>query len=272
MRGLDVRLLMTNFGKQALQSVIENKADFATVAETPIMFSILKGEKIFVLATMVTSSTNTAVLARKEAGIKAPADLLGKRVGFTPGTTSDFFLDSLLTANGLKRQNIQLVPLKPEEMPDAIMAGKVDAVSTFSYPLIRIKQQLGASGLVFHDRHLYTESFNIVAQQNFVHNNTQTVERFLRALIKAEEFAEKNTDQAQAIVADATKINKNLVRELWNALTFRVALDRTLLIALEDETRWATKFSQHTKMPNYDNFIYQDSLKAVKFEAVKAFR
>ena len=272
--GLDVRLLMNTFGKQALQAVIENKADLAMVAETPIMFNILKGEKIFVLATMVTSTTNHAVVARKDAGIKAPADLLGKRIGFTPGTTSDFFLDSLLIANNLSRHDVQLIPLKPEEMLDAIMAGKVDAVSTWNYPLTQIKQQLSASGLVFYDRHLYTETFNIAARQDFVHNNVQTVERFLRALIKAEEFAEKNPDQAQAIVAAATKIDKNLVREVWKAFTFRVVLDRTLLITLEDETRWAIreKLSQHTEMPDYENFIYQDSLKSVKPEAVKALR
>ena len=272
--GLDVRLLMHTFGKQALQSVIENKADFATVAETPLMFNILKGEKIFVLATMVTSTTNHAVVARKDAGIKAPADLLGKRIGFTPGTTSDFFLDSLLIANNLSRHDVQLIPLKPEEMLDAIMAGKVDAVSTWNYPLTQIKQQLSASGLVFYDRHLYTETFNIAARQDFVHNNVQTVERFLRALIKAEEFAEKNPDQAQAIVAAATKIDKKLVSEVWKAFTFRVVLDRTLLITLEDETRWAIreKLTQHTEMPDYENFIYRDSLKAVKPEAVKALR
>ena len=96
----------------------------------------------------------------------------------------------------------------------------------------------------------------------------------MRALIKAEEFAEKNPDQAQAIVAAATKIDKNLVREVWKAFTFRVVLDRTLLITLEDETRWAIreKLSQHTEMPDYENFIYQDSLKSVKPEAVKALR
>ncbi len=272
--GLDVRLLMHTFGRQALQSVIENKADFATVAETPIMFNILKGEKIFVLATMVTSTTNNAVLARKDAGIKVPADLLGKRIGFTPGTTSDFFLDSLLTANSLTRQDIQFVSLKPEEMLDAIMAGKVDAVSTWNYPLTHIKQQLGAGGLVFYDRYLYTETFNIAARQDFVRNNMQTVDRFLRALIMAEEFAEKNTDQAQAIVAAATKMDKKLVSEVWNAFTFRVALNQTLLITLEDETRWAmrTQLTQQTVMPDYAKFIYQDSLKAVKPEAVSAIR
>ena len=118
--GLDAQSLMHTYGKAALQSVIENKADFATVAETPVMFSVLKGEKIFVIANIEASSMNNAIVARKDVGIISPGDLKGKRVGYTPGTTSDFFLDSLLTANGLTRQEIKPVALKPEEMQEAI--------------------------------------------------------------------------------------------------------------------------------------------------------
>src|ERR1017187_2103341 len=38
--GLDVTAQTHQMGKAALQSVLDGKADFATVAETPIMFAI----------------------------------------------------------------------------------------------------------------------------------------------------------------------------------------------------------------------------------------
>ncbi|MDO8813413.1 MAG: NrtA/SsuA/CpmA family ABC transporter substrate-binding protein [Gallionella sp.] len=272
--GLDVQPLMHTYGKAALQSVTENKADFATVAETPVMFNVLKGEKIFVLANIEASSMNNAIVARKDVGIAVPGDLKGKRIGFTPGTTSDFFLDSLLTANGLTRKEIQPVALKPEEMQDAVMAKKVDAVSTWNYPLTQIKQQLGPDGIIFYDREIYTETFNIAAQQDYVRKNPETAKRFLRALIKAENFVTKNPDEAQAIMSAATKIDKSLIHEVWNAFNYHVVLDQTLLITLEDETRWAikNKLTDQTAMPDYRSFIHLDSLRAVKPEAVKMNR
>ena len=54
--GLDVQPLLQSFGKAALQTMIEGKADFATSAETPIMFSILRGDAIFVVANIETST------------------------------------------------------------------------------------------------------------------------------------------------------------------------------------------------------------------------
>ncbi len=272
--GLDVQSLMQTYGKAALQSVIENKADFATVAETPVMFNVLKGEKIFVIANIEASSMNNGIVARKDAGIAVPGDLKGKCIGFTPGTTSDFFLDSFLTANGLTRKDIRPVALKPEEMLDAILARNIEAVSTWNYPLTQIRQQLGSNGTIFYDREIYTETFNVAARQDFVRNNPEAVKRLLRALIKAENFVAKNPEAAQSIVSAATKIDHDLIREVWNAFNYHVALDQTLLLTLEDETRWAirNKLTARTDMPDYLGFIHLDSLREVKPEAVRLKR
>ncbi len=272
--GLDVQPQIHSFGKAALQSVLDGKADFATVAETPIMLSVLKGDRIFVIANIETSTRNDAVIARTDAGIVKPADVKGKRIGFTPGTTSDFFLDSFLTAQGLTRHEITPVPLKPEEMQDALLTRKVDAAATWNYPLTQIQRQLGAQAVVFYDQQIYTETFNVAAMQDFVRQNPQTVSRFLRALIQAEDFVAKQPDEAQDIVTAAVKVDKELVRQVWDAFSYQVSLNQNLLITLEDETRWAmkNKLTDKTVMPNYSDYIHVDSLKAVKPEAVKMNR
>ena len=272
--GLDVQPLIRTFGKEALQLVLDGKADFATVAETPVMFSALKGDRIFVIANIESSNKNNAVLARPDVGIAKAVDVKGKRIGFTPGTTSDFFLDSFLTAQGLTRQEISTVALKPDEMPDALLSGKVDAVSTWNYPLTQLRNQLGAKAVVFHDPQIFTETFNVAVMQDFVRQNPRAVTRFLRALIQAEDFVAGHPEQAQEIMAAATKVDLALVREVWSAFSYQVRLDQTLLIALEDETRWAMKnrLTDKTVMPNYSEFIHVDSLKAVKPEAVRLNR
>lgn len=272
--GLIVESLMHTYGKAALQSVTEGKADFATVAETPVMFSVLKGEKIFVIANIEASTTNNAIVARKDAGIAKPSDLKGKRIAYTPGTTSDFFLDTYLTANGLTRQDIKPVGLKPEELQDAFVANKIDAASIWNYPLTQIMQQLGENGVIFYDRDIYTETFNIACQQNFVKQNPETVKRFLRALIKAEEFVANNPDEAQSIMSAHTQIDKRLINKVWSAFNYRVVQGQTLILTLEDETRWAmkNKLTDQTVMPNYLDYLHLDSLRAIKPEAVKMDR
>lgn len=263
--GLDVELSIHTSGKAALQALVENKADLATVAQTPIMFDVLKGQKLFVIANVSTSNATNAVVARRGAGIAAPANLKGKRVAFTPGTTSDIFLDSLLAANGLTRRDIEPVALKPEEMGQYITAREIDAASTWSYPLTQISEQLGSDAVIFHDPDIFTTLFNVAAQQDFVRKNPETVRHFLRALIKAEDFVDKHPEEAQAIVATATKMDKSIVQKVWPSFRFSVTLDQTLLIALEDDTRWAMKnhLTDQTRMPDYREYIHVDSLRDV---------
>lgn len=268
--GLEVESTLNTYGKAALQALLDGKADFATVAETPVMFNALKGETFLLIANIEASNMNNGIVARKDAGIARAADLKGKRVGFTPGTTSDFFLDSMLTTLGLSRRAIRAVPLKPEEMAGAILAGRVDAACTWNYPLAQIQHQLGANGVAFFDRDIYTETFNLATTARFVESNPEAVQGFLRALFKAEQFVAERPAQAQAIMARATGTDAAVVREVWDAFNYHVRLDQTLLITLEDETRWAMKqkLTDRVAMPDYRKFIRPESLRKARPEAV----
>jgi len=272
--GLQVTPIIHSYGKACLQEVVDGKADFATVAETPFMFSVLKGEKITVIANIEASTMNNAVVARRDAGISEPAHLRGKRVAFTPGTTSEVFMDAILLAIGLPRAGIHGVPMPPDEMERALVEGRVDAACTWNYPLAIIKRRLGANGILIYDREVFTETFNIAAQQAFVRRNPAAVERLLRALIRAEGFVKEHPEEAQAIVAKATGTATDLVREVWNSFRYRVLLDQTLLITLEDETRWAmnNNLADRKAMPDYRDYIHLDSLRSVRPEAVRFTR
>jgi NitT/TauT family transport system substrate-binding protein len=269
--GLIVSSMKKTYGKMALQMALENKADFATVAETPFMFSILNGEKIFIVANIDISSLNNGILARHDAGIKVPIDLKGKRIGFSSGTTSDFFLDAFLNSIGLNRKDIHGINLNPEEMFLAINSKKVDAVCTWNYPLTQMKNQLGPKGIVFYDKDIYSEIFSIIGKQEFIKKNPEIVKKLLRALIKAEKFAANNQNEAQQIMSLGTKIEIGLVKEIWPKFNYQVVLDKSLKITLEDETRWAMKnnLAKKIEMPDYDQFIYFEGLSAVRPEAVK---
>jgi len=264
--GLEVTPMMHEFGKTALQSVLEHKADMATVAETPLLFSIMNGDKVFIIATIVASSKNNAIVARKDSGIKSAQDLKGKRIGVTPLTTSDFFLDSILIASGLTRNDIFPVFLKPNEMEENIFNKTVDAVSTWNYPLTQIKNRLGDNVVLFFDEDIYTETFNLATMQDFTKKNPETVRQVLRAVIKAQDFVKQHPVEAQKIMAKSTNMPFELVKEVWDAFSFDVTLDQTILLTLEDEARWAikNKLLERKVVPDFGKYMYVDALRAVK--------
>ena len=104
-QGLDVTLQGYSTGKEALQATADKKADLGTVADTPfVIFSLNSTEKIDIISTIGTSDENLAIVARKDKGILNPIDLTGKKIGVTLGTNGQYFLDSFLRVNGIKKK------------------------------------------------------------------------------------------------------------------------------------------------------------------------
>jgi NitT/TauT family transport system substrate-binding protein len=79
--GLDVTAQPHEFGRLALNSLLEGKADVPTAADTAIMFAVTGGKRIHIIATIATSNKGMAIVARQDRGIAVPADLKGKRIG-----------------------------------------------------------------------------------------------------------------------------------------------------------------------------------------------
>jgi len=268
--GLDVTLQTHTSGKSALNAVKEGKADIATVAETPITHSGLKGEKIYIIATIENTEKLHGVIARKDKGISTFSDLEGKKIGVTFGTSGEFFLDTFLTACGISKNDVENINLKPDKMFDALVNGEVDAVSSWNPHVFNLRKELGDNGLTSYGEGIYTMFWNLVGTQDFVNKNPEITKKVLRALIKAEGFIKDNPDESKKIATSSMDLDRALVSELWDTHEFEITLEQTLVLTLEDEARWAikSKLTDATEVPNYLNYIYTDALDAVKPEAV----
>jgi ABC-type nitrate/sulfonate/bicarbonate transport system substrate-binding protein len=109
-----------------------------------------------------------------------------------------------------------------------------------------------------------------VARKDFLKDHPETAKRFLRAIEKSEAFILKNKDEAIEIVSKRLKTEAGGVKATWDDLIFRLSMDQSILVSLEDHARWATmnRLTKGEKIPNYLDYINTDALKEVKPEAV----
>lgn len=269
--GLEVFLRSYTSGKDALNAVIEGKADFGTTAETPVMYAGLRGEKIYVVATLADSDKYMKIVARKDRGISATSDLKDKLIGVSPGTNGEFFLHVYLALNHLTQKDVRIVGIRPDDMVDALTTGRVDAVSTWAPHTTVLRNKLGDDALIIQDPGVYVMTWNVAAARDFVKSRPGCVEKFLRAVSRANEFIEEHPGEARSITADHIGMDMVILDEIWGLYNFNTVLDQSLILNLEDQARWSIKREAVAprKTPDYMDFIYTAGLKSIRPEAVR---
>ncbi len=114
----------------------------------------------------------------------------------------------------------------------------------------------------------------MVTTNEVVTARREAIERFLNALLEAENFVKQNPDQAKDIVTERLGVEEDYVASVWPKNNFTTSLPQSLILAMDDEARWsiANNLTDKKAVPNYLDFIYLDGLEAIKPEAVTIIR
>jgi NitT/TauT family transport system substrate-binding protein len=268
--GLAVTLLPTIHGKAAIELVVEGKADLGAASDVVFVLSAAKGGGLGIAANMLSATNDLAVIARRDRGISEPRNLVGKRVGVTMGTASEYFLWALLIRNRLAPDSVTLVDMTPGQIASGIAAGSIDATSTWQ-PNVRDAQlALGDHAVSFYEPLAYAETFNIVGRGEFMKEHGKALEKVIRASLKAEAFCRDHSDAAMKLVAEWLKVEATSIAPAWKNFTFKVDLQHSQLITMEEEARWtmARGYAQPGPIANFLPNLYLDALLAVRPDRV----
>lgn len=267
--GVAVQMQPHTSGKSALAAALQGKADLGTVADIPIMFAALDQQPVAVVATIFKAEKDHGLVARAGADITGPAGLKGKRVGLTFGTSAHFVLNAMLNRQRLAASDVTLHNMQAEDFSGAMARGEVDVISSWEPYLGMLQLEQGGKGALMYADELYEIPYNIAGGKEYVVSHPETIKKLLRALIAGARYCREEPVAAQAMTAAVLKTKGNKWRELWPTYRFEVSLDQGLLLALEDETRWAlaTRLASGP-MPNYLLALDFKPLKAVAPGAV----
>jgi NitT/TauT family transport system substrate-binding protein len=256
-------------GKAALAEALQGHADLATVADIPIMYAAVNGQPVSVIATMTTMEDH-AIIGRKDRGIVTPANLKGKRIGVSIGTTTQFFLDAFLNRHTLSPTDVTVVDLAPQELIETISRGDIDAGVFYQPSLNMTAVALGSDAVIFSGEAVYDVLFALAGARDYVSAHQRALEKVLRATIRGAQFCKTTPDAAREVLAKAMKTDPAILKNIWSSYQFEVVLRQGLLLTLEDEARWAikNKLTAETKVPNYLDNLSLDPLRVLAPSAV----
>jgi ABC-type nitrate/sulfonate/bicarbonate transport system substrate-binding protein len=269
--GVDVVTLPFLLGKDALKSVLDGNADLAVVADTPFMFALLDGKDVVMVAGISQARRSLAIVARTDRGIGSLTDLGGKSVALTMGTNFPYFLDAMLQTYKVPSESVRRVDLKPHDILAAVKEGEVDAAVLFQPLLAQLQADMGNRITTFFGEDVYAFRFLLVGKPAYIDQHPQEVARILGALAAANQSIRNDPLAARKAVGALVKVDDAIMAKLFEPEDYVLSLDQAMLLALDDQTRWAMKqgLVKNGPVPNYLNAMKFKSLEAVLPNAVK---
>jgi NitT/TauT family transport system substrate-binding protein len=191
------------------------------------------------------------------------------------GSAGEFSLGRFLAFNGISMDEVELLDVGASDMEAAIGNGEVDAVMTWEPYVYEIKQRLGDEVVSWPGDNDQDSSFILITTEDWLAAHADTAERFLAALLQAEDYVLDHDNEARDFIAQRFGYDPVYWASVWPKYAFRARLSQTLIIAMEDEARWRIEIGSYgevTEVPNYLEFIDFGPLDATRPDAIRIIR
>lgn len=269
--GVQVEIHLHPSGLDALQSMMRGEAQFATVADIAFASALDQDPMLRVIAA-IGATSGSEIVARKDRNIREPADLKGKRIGFSPGTTTPYHLHSFLVTNAISPEEITAVPVPPDRQVEAVVSGEVDAVAAFEVYAFAAHKQLGENAVAWEIQNTLDYQWLLVSRANSS-LPPAAARRLLKGLILAEEFIVNQPVLARAIISRKWEIEPELIDHLWSRTRLLVSFNQSIVTGLQTYVKWDMKNEGRTgEPPDVLTFLDTGPLEDLDPRLVTVFR
>jgi NitT/TauT family transport system substrate-binding protein len=264
--GIEVITRRLPSGRLTQDAMQSGALDIATPVETGPMFAISNGTQLAILAQISTNPDEVKPIVRVDSGVKGPADLKGKRLGYGAGSSNQYAMYNWLKAGGVASSDATLVNLQPPDLVSSLINKDLDVAFVWEPFLTQAVKKGGGEIVTVEGQNLYQSRLLLVAKPQWVEGNTDTIARLLGALVKAGQWIRDNRAEAVQITAQEIGMEPNDLDPIFDRWQFDVELPKGLIDAFEAQFSWASEaglLQQGVQKPDFSKSIYPEPLKKV---------
>lgn len=230
--GLEVEIIAPANPSDPPKMVAAGQADLAISYQPQLHLQIHEGLPLKRVGTLVATPLN-CLLVLEDGPIKTPADLAGRKVGFSVGGVEEAVLAAVLQTHGLTLDDIELINVNWSLSP-SLMSGQVDAViGAFRNFELNQMDIEGVKGRCF-----YVEEEGLPTYDELIYvANPETMDReiiarFLAATEKATQYIVNHPEESwEVFAASSEELQDELNKRAWFDTLPRFALRPTAIDA-----------------------------------------
>lgn len=244
--GLEVKIVPPSDPALPPRLVAAGQADLAVTYQPQLHFFADQGLPLMRVGTLINSPLNTVMTL--DHNIKSPADLKGKKIGYSVSGIEQATLATMVEHEHLKPQEMKLINVN-FQLTSALLAGQVDAVigGYRNIEALELKLQ-GKTPVVFNVEDYGVPAYDeliFVANRNAAHD--PKIKKFFVALKKGNEYLQAHPQETWQVFAKThPELNTELNKQAWQASLPLFAADPAKL----DRARYQA----------YEQFLFDNKL------------
>lgn len=233
-QGLDVEGKTVQAGIQAAEAMTSGSADVGVMGDAPAVIALASGMPLRLVASYGGGEKMHRLVAAAGSRIHKPADLTGKRVAVQMGSSTHGAFLLFLSKHKVDVKRLQLVPLDPADMPEAMASRQIDAaVGSEPWPS-NIEDRVKGSYDVATLSGL-GNNFPLVmlVTERYAKEHPEAVVAALKATRQATDLMHREPTQAAGLISAATGVPAAKEQKVMQTLAWGVVLDKATLNSLK---------------------------------------
>ena len=196
--GVDFEPVQFTTGLELFQAMIGGSIDMLATGAVLSNFPARGQGKAFLINNVEFATAQLWV--REDQGVKSWADLKGKKISTTTGTTAHVFLDNALRANKLDpAKDVEIVNQRMAEAVTSFISGAVPAVALWVPFNITVRDKVPTAKKLVDASAYYPQAAIVggwATRQDFYDQNKDVIPRIIRGWCDANDYIVRNPDAA----------------------------------------------------------------------------
>ena len=201
-------------GPPLMEALAANAIDFAFTGEPPVIFAQAAHTDLVYVAATEPGPRNIGILKPQGSKLNIVADLKGKRVAVTKGSSAHYLLVSALAHANVPYESVDKVFLQPPDARAAFSSGAVDAWSIWD-PFYAGAQAAGAVLLVDGEGLMPGRAF-YTAGRTFANKNPDILIQAIAVLNEQEQWEQTHQAETAALLSPSIGLPDSVLK-VWFA-------------------------------------------------------
>lgn len=243
--------LSSNASIAGAETLVLGGADVLVSGDVPAIIALASNRECVLIAAFGGGEKMHSIVVGSKSGIHKPADLVGKRIGVTYGTSTFGALQYYLELQRIAPTQVTLVNVARDAIIEALMSGSIDALAASEpVPTVTKEKVTGSRELTCLSGLGNDYPLVMVATRAFADAHPEAINALVEGTRRGVAWINRDADGAAVETAKITGVPAKREAAFFRRLEWRVRLDQKVISSLQNTASFLYRHGKLKRVPD----------------------